>query len=145
MFKKVLYYAGEYRRLTYQAVAALLAGIVMSVIPYFFIYQLLRPILTHETVTAGYVLVRVGAMAVCAVFYAVFYVKGLSLSHEAAYHTLENLRIALQGRLEKLPLGVIEEKGTGALKKCLLTISSPSRPSWPMRCRRASPTWQCPF
>lgn len=120
MFKKVLYYAGEYRRLTYQAVAALLAGIVMSVIPYFFIYQLLRPILTHETVTAGYVLVRVGAMAVCAVLYAVFHVKGLSLSHEAAYHTLENLRIALQGRLEKLPLGVIEEKGTGALKKMFI-------------------------
>lgn len=120
MFKKVLHYAGEYRKLTYLAVAALLGGVVMSVIPYFFIYQILRPFLTHETMQTGYILLRVGAIGACTVLYAVFYVKGLSLSHEAAYHTLENLRVSLQGRLEKLPLGTIEEKGNGSLKKMFI-------------------------
>lgn len=120
MFKKVLYYAGEYRKITYRAVAALLGGIAMSVIPYFFIYQLIRPFLLRETVTAGYIIPRVAAIAACAVLYALLYVKGLSLSHEAAYHTLENLRITLQGKLERLPLGTIEEKGTGSLKKMFI-------------------------
>ena len=46
--------------------------------------------------------------------------KGLSLSHNAAYHTLQNLRISLQGKLERQPLGVIQEKGTGSLKKMFI-------------------------
>lgn len=45
---------------------------------------------------------------------------GLSLSHEAAYHTLKNLRISLQGKLERQPLGSIQEKGTGAVKKIFI-------------------------
>ena len=50
----------------------------------------------------------------------VLYVKGLSLSHRAAYNTLKNLRASLQGKLERQPLGVIQEKGVGALKKMFI-------------------------
>lgn len=78
MFHKVLEYAGEYRRVTYRAIA------------------------------------------VCLILYAVLYVKGLSLSHESAYHTLENLRISLQRKLEGQPLGTIQEKGVGSLKKLFI-------------------------
>ena len=60
------------------------------------------------------------AIAVCGVLYAVLYVKGLSLSHRAAYNTLKNLRASLQGKLERQPLGVIQEKGVGALKKMFI-------------------------
>ena len=60
------------------------------------------------------------AIAVCGILYAVLYVKGLSLSHRAAYNTLKNLRISLQGKLERQPLGVIQEKGVGALKKMFI-------------------------
>ena len=42
---------------------------------------------------------------------------GLNLSHKAAYDTLLRLRTALQKRFEKLPLGVIQDKGTGTVKK----------------------------
>ena len=34
VFKKVLDYAGEYRRLTYRSVAVLLLGVTMSVLPF---------------------------------------------------------------------------------------------------------------
>ena len=60
------------------------------------------------------------AIAACGILYAVLYVKGLSLSHRAAYNTLKNLRISLQGKLERQPLGVIQEKGVGALKKMFI-------------------------
>ena len=63
---------------------------------------------------------RLAAIAVCGVLYAVLYVKGLSLSHRAAYNTLKNLRASLQGKLERQPLGVIQEKGVGALKKMFI-------------------------
>ncbi|WP_331655575.1 hypothetical protein [Aminipila sp.] len=89
MFQKVLEYTGEYRKKTYAAVAALLVGIVMNVLPFWFVYQLIQPLLMRETMSAEYVLWRVAAIAACAVLYAIFYVWGLSLSHESAYNTLK--------------------------------------------------------
>ena len=47
MFKKVLDYAGEYRRLTYRSVAVLLLGVTMSVLPFWFAYQLILPLLGY--------------------------------------------------------------------------------------------------
>ena len=56
-------------------------------------------------------------MLVCLVLQAILYGWGLNISHKAAYDTLLRLRTALQKRFEKLPLGVIEDKGTGTVKK----------------------------
>jgi ATP-binding cassette subfamily B protein len=120
LFQKVLEYAGEYRKKTYGAVLVLLAGITMNVLPFWFVYQLIRPLLMRETMTTGYVLWRVAAITLCTVLYAIFYVWGLSLSHESAYNTLKNLRISLQGKLEAQPLGVIQEKGVGSVKKLFI-------------------------
>ena len=120
MFQQVLNYAGEYRKTTYLSIAVMLSGIIMNVLPFLFLYQLLRPLLTGEDVGPEYILVRILSIAVCGVLYAFLYVKGLSLSHNAAYHTLQNLRISLQGKLERQPLGVIQEKGTGSLKKMFI-------------------------
>lgn len=117
MFKRILGYTGEHRRTTYAAIAAMLAGMVMQVLPFWFIYQIIRPLLLRESISGTYVLWRVAAIALCTVLYAVFYIWGLSLSHNAAYNTLKNLRVSLQGKLERLPLGVIQEKGVGVIKK----------------------------
>ena len=92
MFQKVLEYAGEYRKTTYLSMAVMLIGIVMNVLPFLFIYQLIRPLLLGESLELGYAAWRVAAIAVCGILYAVLYVKGLSLSHRAAYNTLKNLR-----------------------------------------------------
>ena len=120
MFKKVLDYAGTYRKTTYAAVAALLVGTAFQVLPFWFLYQIIRPLLLGQAVPAGTLAGLVAAIAVCAALHSVFYVKGLSLSHEAAYHTLKNLRVSLQQKLEKQPLGAIQEKGVGVIKKMFL-------------------------
>ena len=59
-------------------------------------------------------------MALCIVLYGLLYVEGLALSHRSAYHTLENLRLHLQSKLEKQPLGAIQEKGVGVWKKMFI-------------------------
>lgn len=120
MFQKVLEYAGDYRKTTYRAIAAMLIGMVMNVLPFWFIYQIIRPLLMREEITGGYVAWRIAAIAICALLYALIYIRGLSLSHHSAYNTLKNLRISLQGKLEKQPLGAIEEKGVGAIKKMFI-------------------------
>ena len=120
MFKKVLEYAGEYRKTTYASMAVMLIGIVMNVLPFLFLYQLMEPLLLHKNVEVWYVAWRVLAIGTCGVLYALFYVKGLALSHRAAYKTLRNLRSSLQGKLERQPLGTIQEKGVGTLKKMFI-------------------------
>ncbi len=120
MFKKVLEYAGGHRKKTYLAAVVLLLGTAMQVLPYWFIYQILRPLLLRTPVSTGYLLTQIAAIAVCAVLYAAFYVKGLSLSHDAAYHALKNLRVSLQRRMEQQPLGTIQDKGVGVVKKMFI-------------------------
>lgn len=120
MFKKVLEYAGEYRKTTYAAVAAMLVGIMMNVVPFLFIYQIIKPLLMRETLTAEYVIWCIAAIAFCVFLYAMFYVWGLSLSHRSAYNTLKNLRISFQEKLEAQPLGAIQEKGVGSIKKMFI-------------------------
>ena len=120
MFKKVLEYAGEYRKTTYRAIAAMLFGVAMSVLPYLFVYRIINPLLSHEEISLIKASLLISAIAACMILHSIFYVKGLSLSHESAYHTLKNLRISLQGKLEKQPLGSIQEKGVGSLKKLFI-------------------------
>ena len=120
MFAKVLFYAGAYRKKTYAAMAALLAAVALNTLPFLFLYQIIVPLLTHNPLSFAETAWRVAAIAACVALYAALYARGLSLSHESAYHTLENLRVSLQGRLEAQPLGAIQEKGVGALKKMFI-------------------------
>ena len=120
MFKKVMEYAGEYRAKTWQAMVVMLAGVAVSVLPYLFVFQIIAPLLSGGSLTVAAGSFRVAAIALCMVLYALLYVKGLDLSHESAYHTLMNLRISLQGKLKKQPLGAIQEKGVGSLKKMFI-------------------------
>lgn len=92
-------------------------AVVAQILPYFFAYQIISPLIAGEGIAWQFAVGRVIGVAVCLVLNFVLYLGGLALSHVAAYNTLFNLRVSLQGKLEKLPLGVVQEKGTGNLKK----------------------------
>lgn len=117
MYKKIKPYMGGYLRYTRRSAVSITAAVILSVVPYFLLYQLIAPLLNGESLTSGYVALRVVITAVCLVGNAVLYVHGLDLSHYSAYNTLRNLRTALQGRLEQQPLGAIRELGNGRIKK----------------------------
>ena len=117
MYKKIKPYMGEYLRYTRRSAVVITIAVILSVVPYFLLFQLISPLLAGERLTLGYVSLRVGIIALCLVGNAVMYVHGLDLSHYSAYNTLKNLRTALQGGLEQQPLGVIRELGNGRIKK----------------------------
>lgn len=117
MFKSVAPYIGEYKKYTVWAAILMCIGIMASITPYFFLYQIISPLTRGESVDMMFVLIRVAAVAVCEIVFAVSYVQGLAFSHVSAYNTLKNLRVSLQGKLEKQPLGSIKELGTGRIKK----------------------------
>ncbi|MCB2351119.1 hypothetical protein LGL08_16475 [Clostridium estertheticum] len=80
-------------------------------------YQIIVPLIHGKQITENYLLFRVAGVLIGLILQGVFYGRGLALSHEAAYGTLMNLRVCLQQKLEKQPLGVIQSKGVGMLKK----------------------------
>lgn len=117
MIKKILDYTGSYRKYTYASTAVLLIAVISSVIPFFLVNQLIIMLIRHRAFTVSEVIGYLIGIGVCLLANAILYVYGLSLSHYSAYNTLKNIRVEMQKRLEKLPLGTITEKGTGALKK----------------------------
>ena len=117
MFKKVLEYAGPYKRLTMLSAFVILIAVLMSVLPFLFVYQIITPLVMGEAVDVTYIGIRVLGVAACLILHACLYVKVLSMSHEAAFNILFRLRVSLQKRMEKLPLGEIQEKGIGSMKR----------------------------
>lgn len=108
---------GGYIRYTKHAAITVTLAVILSVVPYFLLYQIIAPLLSGQKPDAGFVFLRVLLTALCLAGNAVLYVHGLDLSHTSAYNTLKNLRIALQGKLEQQPLGTIRELGNGRIKQ----------------------------
>ena len=117
MFKKIFEYAGPYKKNMYVATVVVLVSVLMGILPFVLAYQVIAPLVMGESIEASFIILRVVLVLVCLVLQALFYGWGLNLSHKAAYDTLLRLRTALQKRFEKLPLGVIQDKGTGTVKK----------------------------
>lgn len=117
MFKKVFEYAGPHKKDLYSATFIVLLSVLMGVLPFVLAYQVISPLVMGEAVGSGYVSSRVIGVLVCLVLQAVLYGWGLNVSHKAAYNTLLRLRTSLQKRFEQLPLGFIQDKGTGTVKK----------------------------
>ena len=117
MFKKVFEYAGPHKKDLYSATFIVLLSVLMGVLPFVLAYQVISPLVMGEAVGSGYVSSRVIVVLVCLVLQAVLYGWGLNVSHKAAYNTLLRLRTSLQKRFEQLPLGFIQDKGTGTIKK----------------------------
>lgn len=117
MFQKIKPYMGKYIWHTRRALLSVMIAIVLSVIPYFLIYRIIAPLIAGESVSWKFVLLCVGLTAVCMVGNAFFYTHGLKLSHISAFHTLQNIRVSLQGKLEAQPLGAIRDLGNGRIKK----------------------------
>lgn len=117
MISYVFKYAGKYKKKTVLAMVVLTTGVLFSMVPYLLVYQLIEPLLNKESISASYVLIRVLLFFLCILAYKVLYCFGLKFSHEGAFNTLKNIRTYVQSRIEKMPLGNIQDIGTGQLKK----------------------------
>ena len=117
MFTKVKPYMGGYIRYTYAALAAMFTGLIASAVPFFVVYRIIKPLLNGEKLSAGYFVTQIAIIFVCELAYAIFYVLGLKYSHISAYNTLKNIRLSLQSKLERQPLGTIHDMGNGKIKK----------------------------
>ena len=117
MFKKVFEYAGPHKKDLYIATFIVLLSVLMGVLPFVLAYQVISPLVMGNAVNTKYVCIRVIGVLICLILQAILYGWGLDVSHKAAYSTLLRLRTSLQKRFEAVPLGFIQDKGTGTIKK----------------------------
>ena len=98
------------------SVGSVLQSLIFTV-PFFMVYRIIKPLIGGEALSAGYYAVHIAIIFACELAYAILYVLGLKYSHISAYNTLKNIRISLQKKLERQPLGTIQDMGNGRIKK----------------------------
>lgn len=117
MIKRILSYAGTYKKKTIIATILILISVLMSVIPFMLAYQIIEPLVMGSNIAVNKIWLNIAGIFVCLVLHGILYIMGLDFSHQGAYNILMRIRISLQNKTEGLPLGVIKEKGTGTIKR----------------------------
>ena len=117
MLNTIFKYGVKEKEFTVRAVIFMISGTICSIFPYFVLYKIIDCLLSSGQLEMKTVLIYIAAIFICLTLFACLYVMGLKNSHIAAYNILKNIRISLQHKLEKKPLGSIQELGTGNLKK----------------------------
>ena len=120
MIRKIMKYANGYKRYTLFATIMVFIAVLCSIIPYFFVYQIINPLITGTGISIEAAVSRIVLILVFLTLNFALYLGGLSLSHIAAFNILANIRKYIQKKLEGLPLGIIQDKGVGRLKKLVV-------------------------
>ena len=118
---RLLDYAGTYRILSYLSWVLAAAGALLALVPFWYIWRILREVIEVAPNYENAVHVtHYGWMAVAFAFAAVLtYIAGLMCSHLAAFRIATNLRLAMVKHIATLPLGAIEQFGSGKLRRTI--------------------------
>ncbi|WP_418530795.1 ABC transporter ATP-binding protein [Hominenteromicrobium sp.] len=118
---RLLDYAGTYRILTYLSWVLAAAGALLALVPFGYIWRILKEVIEVAPQYENAVHVtQYGWMAVAFAVVAVLtYIAGLMCSHLAAFRIATNLRLAMVKHIAALPLGAIEQFGSGKLRRTI--------------------------
>lgn len=118
---RLLEYAGGHRILSYLSWVLSAASALLALVPFWYIWRILRAVIAAAPhyEQAGNV-THDGWMAVLfAVAAVLVYIAGLMCSHLSAFRIATNLRLAMTKHIATLPLGVIEQFGSGKLRRTI--------------------------
>ena len=107
--------------MTYLSWVLAAAGALLALVPFGYIWRILREVIEVAPRYENAVHVtRYGWMAVAFAVVAVLtYIAGLMCSHLAAFRIATNLRLAMVKHIATLPLGAIEQFGSGKLRRTI--------------------------
>lgn len=123
--ERLLGYAGSYRILTYLSWVFAAVSALLALVPFWYIWRILRDVLeAAPDYSAAVHITGYGWMAVLFAASAIIvYIGALMCSHLAAFRVATNLRLTLTKHIAALPLGALEQFGSGKLRR---TISETS-------------------
>lgn len=118
---RLMGYAGTYRYLTYASWGLSALSALMALVPFVYIWKILRDVLNAAPDYAQAVNIpHYGWMAVLfAVLAYLIYIAALMCSHLSAFRVATNLRLEVSEHLATLPLGFTETFGSGKLRKII--------------------------
>lgn len=118
---RLMGYAGKYRILTYLSWVLSAASALLALVPFWYIWRILKEVIEVAPHYENAVSVtHDGWMAVAFATTAVLiYITGLMCSHLAAFRIATNLRLAMTRHIATLPLGTIEQFGSGKLRRTI--------------------------
>ena len=120
-FSRLMGYAGGHRVFTYASLVLSAVSALMALIPFLYIWKILRDVLNAAPDYAQAVNIpHYGWMAVLfAVLAYLIYIAALMCSHLSAFRVATNLRLEVSEHLATLPLGFTETFGSGKLRKII--------------------------
>lgn len=123
--QRLLSYAGNRKPLTYISWVLSAASALISLLPFWYIWKILDAVIrAAPDFDKAKNITHYGWLAVLFAVLTIFvYICGLMCSHLSAFRIATNIRIALTKHITTLPLGKIEEFGSGKLRR---TISETS-------------------
>ena len=118
---RLLEYAGGYRVLTYLSWVLSAVSALLALVPFWYLWRILAEVL--DVAPHFEQAVHITGYGWCAVVYAVIavlvYIAALMCSHLAAFRIATNLRIALSEHIVTLPMGTVEQFGSGKLRRII--------------------------
>lgn len=118
---RLLTYSGKYKILTYLSWILSAASAIIALLPFWYIWRILKEVIevspNYENATN---ITHYGWMAVLfAIISVLVYICGLMCSHLSAFRIATNLRITMANHIATLPLGKIEQFGSGKLRRTI--------------------------
>lgn len=120
IFKRVLAYADEHRGKLKKALFLIALSVIIEIIPYLLTYHLIMGFIVRQDITVSYLMMISLGILVTLWLKTKFLTMGLGASHEVAFDTLMGMRKTFSQKLFHMPLGDIQNKGTGSFKKHLV-------------------------
>ena len=118
---RLLSYAGNRKILSYLSWFFAAVSALIALVPFWYIWRILKEVIEVAPNFGEAVnITHYGWMAVLFAAAAVLvYITGLMCSHMAAFRIATNMRIEMTEHITKLPLGVIEQFGSGKLRRTI--------------------------
>ncbi len=118
---RLLSYAGNRKILSYLSWVFAAVSALIALVPFWYIWRILKEVIEVAPNFGEAVnITHYGWMAVLfAVAAVLVYITGLMCSHMAAFRIATNMRIEMTEHISKLPLGVIEQFGSGKLRRTI--------------------------
>lgn len=118
---RLLSYAGNRKILSYLSWFFAAVSALIAFVPFWYIWRILKEVIEVAPNFGEAVnITHYGWMAVLfAVAAVLVYITGFMCSHMAAFRIATNMRIEMTEHITKLPLGVIEQFGSGKLRRTI--------------------------
>jgi len=118
-FSRLMEYAGGYRYLTYISWVLSAISALLALVPFLYIWKIIKEVLdvapefgnAQSLVANGWMAVGFAALSL------LIYICGLLCSHLAAFRVASNIRKKTIRHMLQLPLGQVENIGSGKLRK----------------------------